>query len=210
MLGVPFGSGDEVDPDEWLSGLGELGLGDVLDPPAQDDDVGVEDLPIMSQPDTVDKRTQITREDKLLAGGARDRNANLVLVTRALVAAAANPGTTLTVPELARASNLSEATVTRILGSPEARELLLGACTEQIQLVIPKAIRALAGVLDDPGVPASVKIQASKVAFEGYKMLAEGAKKSVEAQSAEASMKFLSNLAQVAQRRRVTVEQVLP
>lgn len=177
------------------------------DSAAEDDEVGVEHHTMMARPDTVDKRTEITREDALLAGGARDRNANLVLVTRALVAAASNPGVTLTVPDLARAANLSEATVTRILGSREARELLLGACTEQVQLVVPKAIRALAQVLDSEQAGPVARIQAAKVAFEGYKMLAESAKKSVEAHAAEASMGFLQNLAKFAQRRRVTVEQ---
>ena len=180
------------------------------DLPAQQDDVLMEHPSMMARPDTVDKRTEVTPEDRLLGGGARDRNANLVLVTRALVAAAANPGVTLTVPELAKASNMSEATVARILGSREARDLLLGACTEQVQLVVPKAIRALSGVLEDPEAGAVSKIQAAKVVFEGYKMLAEGAQKSVAAQSAEASMGFLQNLAKFAARRRVTVESVEP
>ena len=164
----------------------------------------------MATPETVGKRVAITREDRLLAGGSRDDNANLVMVTRALVAAAANPGVTLTVPDLAKAANLSEETVARILGSREARDLLLGACTEHIQLVVPKAIRALTGVLEDTEAGAVAKIQAAKVVFEGYRMLAEGAQKSVAAQSAEASMGFLANLAKFAARRRVTVESVEP
>jgi hypothetical protein len=107
----------------------------------------------------------------LALSGVDLRTQRLMIAARAVLCAAMQPSTQMSVPEIARASGLEMAVVEEILTAPEWRDLFETQLCDLVRLSLGKALRVANEAMDDEKV--AVRLDAVSKVTTMYRTLGQ-------------------------------------
>lgn len=130
-----------------------------------------------------------------------DEQRHAVTAARVLVAASIDPKVRLSVPDLAKATGLSEDAVAELLRSDTYKELLIGTCKQRIAGVLGKSINVLDRAIGNEDAKMDTRLEAIRCATTMYRTLNQVNEGHTQAQSLAAVDQLMKHMDAVAMNR---------